>query len=158
MKKGATQYIVEDDLPSLRPSDASEVIGHELETALEKQYVVVYQSKLNSHHPHYLHSTLWKAIFVAFGRPYAYAAALKLFQDCLAFLQPQLLRWILAYISLYQNGARLGFVRVEERNPDERPHPLQGFSIAVLMFVVGTTQTVVLNQVSDFYAEEGQDN
>lgn len=38
MKKGATQYVVEDDLPSLVPSDDSERLSEKLEAALIKQY------------------------------------------------------------------------------------------------------------------------
>lgn len=45
---------------------------------------------------------LWIALFVAYGRSYAIAALLKIVQDCLAFLQPQLLRLLLAYISSFQ--------------------------------------------------------
>lgn len=79
---------------------------------------------------------LWKALFVAYGGPYAVAAGLKIFQDCLAFLQPQLLRWLLAYISWYQNAKRTGIT----------PNPLQGFAIALCMFIASVIQTVALNQ------------
>lgn len=81
-------------------------------------------------------------MFVAFGRPYLLAACLKILQDCLAFLQPQLLRWLLAYISTYQSaqdgtsfGGSLG------------PSPLQGFAIAAIMFVAAAAQTFILHQV-----------
>lgn len=86
---------------------------------------------------HYLSSTLWKALFVAYGRPYAIAAGLKIIQDFLAFLQPQLLRVLLLYISAYQNS-RFGY---------NHPSDFQGFAIAVLMFVASIIQTVCLNQV-----------
>jgi len=86
---------------------------------------------------HHLFSTLWKALFVAYGRPYAIAAGLKITQDFLAFLQPQLLRVLLLYISAYQ-GSRFGY---------SRPSDFQGFAIAVLMFVASIIQTVCLNQV-----------
>ena len=39
MKKGATQFIIEDDLPSLRSHDESSNLGSDLEKALAKQYV-----------------------------------------------------------------------------------------------------------------------
>jgi hypothetical protein len=67
------------------------------------------------------------------------AAAFKTIQDCLAFLQPQLLRILLAYISAYQ-GARF------DPNNGGRPSELAGFAVAVLMFVASVTQTVCLNQ------------
>ena len=50
---------------------------------------------------------LYLALFSAYGAPYAFAAFLKIIQDCLAFLQPQLLRWLLYYVSTYQ-AAREG--------------------------------------------------
>jgi hypothetical protein len=84
-------------------------------------------------------STLWKALFIAYGGPYAIAAGLKILQDLLAFLQPQLLRWLLSYISWYQ-GTRY--------QPDERPNGLQGFAIAIIMFITSVMQTICLNQVS----------
>lgn len=61
---------------------------------------------------------------------------LSLPQDCLAFLQPQLLRLLLAFISRYQGS----------RSQDEKPNPLEGFSIAITMFVASVIQTVLLNQ------------
>jgi ATP-binding cassette subfamily C (CFTR/MRP) protein 1 len=85
---------------------------------------------------------LWRALFVAYGPPYLLAACLKIVQDCLAFLQPQLLRWLLAYISAYQSaqdGASYG--------DSPGPSPLQGFAIAVIMFVAAATQTFIMHQV-----------
>ena len=67
---------------------------------------------------------------------------LKLLQDCLAFLQPQLLRLLLSFISDYQSA-----------RPDDSgtviggPSALQGFAIAVLMFAASIAQTVILHQV-----------
>ena len=84
-------------------------------------------------------SPLWRALFVAYGGPFAIAAGLKVVQDLLAFLQPQLLRWLLSYISLYQET---------RSQSDERPSELQGFGIAIVMFIASVIQTVCLNQVS----------
>ncbi|KAG5642914.1 hypothetical protein DXG03_001885 [Asterophora parasitica] len=121
MKKGAARFITETDLPALRPHDESANLGKDLENALKKH-------------------TLWKALFIAYGGPYAEAAVLKVIQDCLAFLQPQLLRWLLAYIAYYQT-ARFG--NTEGGN---RPSEIQGFAIALLMFVASVVQTITLNQ------------
>jgi hypothetical protein len=83
-------------------------------------------------------SVLWKALFVAYGGPYVVAAGLKIIQDFLAFLQPQLLRLLLAFIARYQSTKSVG---------DRRPSSLEGFSIAALMFFAATAQTICLNQV-----------
>ena len=88
-------------------------------------------------------SPLWRALFVAYGGPFAIAAGLKVVQDLLAFLQPQLLRWLLSYISQYQDTRA-------QSDDSERPSELQGFAIAIVMFMASVTQTVCLNQVSQF--------
>ena len=85
---------------------------------------------------------LWTSLFVAYGGPYAFAAFLKLIQDCLAFLQPQLLRLLLAYISEYQSTRASG---------GERPSELEGFAIAVVMFSASVVQTIILHQVCSIF-------
>jgi ATP-binding cassette subfamily C (CFTR/MRP) protein 1 len=88
-----------------------------------------------------LDSTLWKSLFIAYGGPYAVATGLKIVQDFLAFLQPQLLRWFLAYISRYQS-ARFG-----PSGSGDAPNKLEGFAIAAIMFCASVIQTIALNQV-----------
>ncbi|KAF9269001.1 multidrug resistance-associated ABC transporter [Marasmius fiardii PR-910] len=119
MKRGATQYIVEGDLPNISPQDECAKLEERLRQALKKH-------------------SLWRALFVAYGKSYGFAALLKFIQDALSFAQPQLLRLLLVYISTYQ-GAR-------SSTADERPSPLQGFAIAFVMFAASTAQTVLLNQ------------
>jgi len=86
-------------------------------------------------------STLWKALFIAYGRPYVVAAGLKIIQDLLAFLQPQLLRWLLSYISWYQIS------RLQPIDGSNLPSKLEGLSIALIMFVASVVQTITVNQV-----------
>ncbi|KAI0065635.1 metal resistance protein YCF1 [Artomyces pyxidatus] len=119
MKKGATQYITEDDLPRLLPRDESAKLGHDLSVAMKK------------------HNSLWVALFAAYGGPFAVAAGLKVLQDCLAFLQPQLLRLFLSYIASYQSS----------RDSDQAPpNSAEGFAIACTMFVAAVVQSVILHQ------------
>ncbi|KAJ4473750.1 metal resistance protein YCF1 [Lentinula aciculospora] len=122
MRKGASQYISEADLPNVKPQDECDNLGHRLKDALKTH-------------------SLWKSLFIAYGKTYAFAALLKLLSDCLSFSQPQLLRMLLSYISAYQSS-RLGPWNVETA----KPHPLEGFVYAALMFVASTGQTVILNQ------------
>ncbi|KAJ3985950.1 multidrug resistance-associated ABC transporter [Lentinula detonsa] len=129
MRKGALQYISEGDLPDVQPQDECNKLGQRLQDALKKQYEI------------YSHLSLWKALFIAYGRTYAFAALLKLLSDCLSFSQPQLLRLLLSYISSYQSS-RFGPWTAGVA----KPHPLEGFVYAALMFVASTAQTVVLNQ------------
>ncbi|KIK09066.1 hypothetical protein K443DRAFT_672103 [Laccaria amethystina LaAM-08-1] len=121
MQKGTAQFITEDDLPPLKSADESVNLGNELNKSLKNH-------------------TLWKALFVAYGGPYAVAAGLKIIQDVLAFLQPQLLRLLLMYISRYQVARFLPI------NDDQKPSILEGFSIAGIMFLASIVQTITLNQ------------
>ncbi|EKM50357.1 uncharacterized protein PHACADRAFT_263609 [Phanerochaete carnosa HHB-10118-sp] len=122
MKKGATRYITEEDLPSLVPKDESANLGKRLQESMKK------------------HKNLAVALFAAYGGPYAFAGFLKLVQDCLVFLQPQLLRWLLSYISAYQSARPDGIVQ------NGAPSPFEGFAIAVIMFCASICQTAILNQ------------
>ncbi|KAF9054322.1 metal resistance protein YCF1 [Panaeolus papilionaceus] len=117
MRKGATQTIKEEDLPSLQLHDEATKLGDDLKNALENY-------------------TPWKALFVAYGGPYGAAAILKVTQDLLAFAQPQLLRMLLNYITLYQST----------RSQEGRPSKYQGFGIVFLMFASSSIQTICLNQ------------
>ena len=42
MKKGASKYIMEDDLPDLLPEDAATELSDDLKKALDKQYVLYF--------------------------------------------------------------------------------------------------------------------
>ncbi|THH32362.1 hypothetical protein EUX98_g1802 [Antrodiella citrinella] len=130
LKKGATTFITEGDLPSLLPSDESINLGKKLQISMKN------------------HKSLWVSLFVSYGGPYMYAGFLKLVQDLLAFLQPQLLRWLLSYISTYQSARLAGL-------SDSGPSKLEGFAIAVLMFVASIAQTVILHQYFQTCFETG---
>jgi hypothetical protein len=88
----------------------------------------------------HLRKSLYLGLAVAYGKPFAFALFLKLVQDCLSFLQPQFLRWLLSFITDYQD-AREGLL-------GKRPTPLIGFSYALLMFFASVLQTIILHQVS----------
>ena len=81
------------------------------------------------------------ALFASYGGPLAFAACLKLIQDCLAFLQPQLLRLFLSFISSYQSA------RLSGMSEHLAPSAVEGFSIATLMFLAAITQSIILHQV-----------
>ncbi|KAF8844780.1 P-loop containing nucleoside triphosphate hydrolase protein [Paxillus ammoniavirescens] len=129
LKKGSQVIITEGDLPVLVPRDVSANLGNDLQRAMEK------------------HSGLWTALFVAYGGPYVGAACLKIVQDTLAFVQPQLLRWLLAYISEYQSKKGAQFA--------EGTSPLQGYAFAIIMFAASMAQTTVLHQYFQICFETG---
>ncbi|KAG1838637.1 P-loop containing nucleoside triphosphate hydrolase protein [Suillus subalutaceus] len=130
MQKGSKEFITENDLPALLPRDESENLGNDLQSALDK------------------HSSVWLALFLSYGGPYMGAAFLKLLQDSLAFLQPQLLRWLLAYISNYQSTKGAANILVG-------PSPLEGYIVAIIMFVTSMAQSVVLHQYFQICFETG---
>ena len=78
--------------------------------------------------------SLWMAMFVSYGGPFVFAACLKMLQDCLAFLQPQLLRLFLSFISAYQS------TRLHGLSDELAPSPLEGLSIATFMFLAAVVQ------------------
>jgi len=84
-------------------------------------------------------------MFVSYGGPYLFAACLKVIQDCLSFLQPQLLRLFLSFISAYQSA------RLNGMSDQLAPSPLQGLSIAALMFLTAIVQSIILHQVKIYH-------
>jgi ABC-type multidrug transport system fused ATPase/permease subunit len=119
MKYGYKNYLTQDDLWNLRSRDTTRVTGDALKEAWEEQL----QSKKPS---------LWMALFKAFGGPYVRGAIIKSGSDCLAFVQPQLLRLLISFVDSY-------------RYPDPQP-VIRGVAIALAMFVVSVCQTSCLHQ------------
>ncbi|KIK17829.1 hypothetical protein PISMIDRAFT_110603 [Pisolithus microcarpus 441] len=129
LRKGVNVPITEDDLPCLVPSDESEKLGESLHHALAK------------------HSSVWVALFTTYGGPYLLAGCFKIIQDSLAFVQPQLLRWFLLFITNYQTAKGWNFI--------EGPSAFEGFAIALIMFLASLIQTVILHQYFQICFETG---
>lgn len=119
MKFGYKNYLTQDDLWNLRRRDTTRVTLDDLNHAWEKE--------LEKSTP-----SLWMALFKAFGGPYLRGAMIKSGSDILAFVQPQLLRYLIAFIDSY-------------RSPDPQPI-VRGVAIALAMFVVSVCQTSCLHQ------------
>jgi ATP-binding cassette subfamily C (CFTR/MRP) protein 1 len=84
--------------------------------------------------------SLWVALAAAYGNTYLVAGCSKFFSDSLTFVQPQLLRLFLVFISSYQDARRVGSGR-------SASDASMGFLIAVLMYFTAVSQSVILNQV-----------
>jgi len=119
MKFGYKNYLTQDDLWNLRRRDTTRATLDDLDEAWEEQL----QTKKPS---------LWVALFKAFSGPYLRGAIIKSGSDTLAFVQPQLLRYLIAFIDSY-------------RTPDPQP-VIRGVAIALAMFVVSVAQTSCLHQ------------
>ena len=118
MKYGHKVYLTESDLWGLRPEDRSAIAGSTFEHEWQKE--------IHKKSP----SVTW-AILRAYGASYALGGVFKVFQDLLAFVQPQLLRKLLSFVNTFEKGSS---------------SPVQGFAIAGCMFLVSIVQTSFLHQ------------
>jgi ABC-type multidrug transport system fused ATPase/permease subunit len=122
MKKGYIQYLTEADLPYLPKQLKSTTTSAEFEDQWLSQ---------NTTNP----SLFW-AIAKAFGPQFVVAGIFKGLQDCLAFVQPQLLRLLIKFVNDYSESVKRG-----------EPIPLtRGLMISGFMFIVSVTQTACLHQ------------
>lgn len=121
MKKGYVQFLTERDLPplpkNLKSSNTSNIFNHYWNTQTSRP------------------SLAW-ALSKAFGASFVLGGVFKGLQDCLAFVQPQLLRLLIKFVNDYSESLK-----------KDDPIPLtKGFMIAGSMFVVSVTQTACLHQ------------
>lgn len=119
MKHGYKQFLTEEDLWGLQPSDKTSIAGDRFEKAWQ------YELK------HRKNPSLWLALFKAYGLPYLLASVFKVLNDLAAFSQPQLLRYLIAFCASYE----------EERM--EQP-VVKGAAIAIAMFFVACLQTAMI--------------
>ncbi|KIW27349.1 uncharacterized protein PV07_07093 [Cladophialophora immunda] len=120
MKFGYKNFLTQDDLWNLRNRDTTRVTGDKLQKAWE---IELEKKKPN----------LWIALARAFGGPYLRGALIKSISDCLAFVQPQLLRLLITFVDSYRPG--------RERQP-----AIRGVAIALAMFATSICQTAALHQ------------
>ena len=119
MKHGYNKFLNEDDLWDLRKKDTTRYTEGQFTEAWEKE---LYKAKPN----------IWIALARAFGGPYLEGALYKVVYDILNYSQPQLLRYLIAFVASYQI---------------DKPQPVSvGIAIAGIMFVASAVQTVVLHQ------------
>ena len=115
MRAGYNKFLTEHDLWNVRKKDSAHHTKEQFTAAWEKE---LKKSKPN----------LWVALARAFGAPYAEAALYKIVQDVLNYAQPQLLRYLIAFVASYRSGS---------------PQPLStGLGIAVIMFTASVVQTL----------------
>lgn len=72
-------------------------------------------------------------MFRAYGGPYALAGVFKMLNDISAFVQPQLLRYLISFVDSYGAG--------------KEPEPvIKGAAIALSMFGIAVFQTTMIHQ------------
>lgn len=120
MRYGYKEFLTQDDLWNLRKRDATR--------STSKTFERSWQIELEKKKP-----SLWIAMFRSFGGPYFRGAVIKTGSDCLAFVQPQLLRFLISFVDSYRHG--------------NEPQPtIKGAAIALAMFAVSVAQTAFLHQ------------
>ncbi|ODQ80199.1 hypothetical protein BABINDRAFT_161174 [Babjeviella inositovora NRRL Y-12698] len=121
MRKGHEQFLTEKHLPTL-PKELQSSTSSTLFTL--NYYNDAHKPKIS----------LTRALLKSFAQSFLLGGVFKAIQDCLAFVQPQLLRLLIKFVTTY----------TDDKTPQE---PLiKGLAIAGAMFVVGVCQTAALHQ------------
>lgn len=122
MKYGYNNFLTQDDLWNLRRQDTTRETAGSLEESWQQE---LHKKKKKG-------PSLWLSLFKSFGPSYIRGALIKCGSDVLAFVQPQLLRFLISFIDSYRTG---------------EPQPIiQGVAIALGMFLVSVGQTMCLHQ------------
>jgi hypothetical protein len=125
---GTQKFLGEEDMWQLPPTDSAEALSSRLSAAWQEQVALVKSGKKSK-------PSLKIAIAKAYGRVYFVAGLLKGLYDIASFLQPQLLRLLLRFISSY--------------GTDHPMPPVAGFGISILMFISANVATAMLHQYFD---------
>ncbi|TQS33808.1 hypothetical protein Golomagni_05835, partial [Golovinomyces magnicellulatus] len=124
MRRGYEIFLTEDDLWGLAKDDKTKNTGEAFENAWAQELHRRPQSP-----------SLWLALFRAYGGPYIVAAIYKSFNDIIQYVQPQLLRLLIAWV--YSRAPK----------NDDNPQPtVQGAAIAIAMFACAVFQTTMVHQ------------
>jgi ATP-binding cassette subfamily C (CFTR/MRP) protein 1 len=130
MKHGYKVFLTEDDLWGLAKDDRTTNTGAMLDMAWQQEL------KARPNKP-----SLWLALFRAYGGPYALAAVFKIGNDIIQYVQPQLLRLLIAFAASYRSG-------------EDQP-VIKGVAIALSMFACAIFQTTMINQYFQLAFETG---
>ncbi|KAI8300472.1 Metal resistance protein YCF1 [Colletotrichum sp. SAR11_240] len=122
MRYGYKQYLTEDDLWGLAKKDQTKNTGDAFQDAWEIE--------LKKKNP-----SLWIAMFRAYGGPYAVAALFKIVNDVTQYLQPQLLKYLIAFVDSYRSDS----------DAEEEP-VIWGAALALAMFACAVLQTAMIHQ------------
>lgn len=120
MQKGFQKFLLQSDLPPLPKSLKSKVLSD----TLEKNWII---ESNHSSSP-----SLFSALIKSFGTPFVLGGIFKFIQDCIAFIQPQLLKNLIIFVHDYHNDPTLPLTR--------------GFMIVFGMFSLSVLQTASLHQ------------
>lgn len=121
MKHGYKVFLTEEDLWGLAKPDQTKNTGFAFNDAWNKEL---------KHRPN--SPSLWIALFRAYGGPYMVAAFYKVGNDISQYIQPQLLRLLIAFVASFHQ-------------PEIAPQPVvKGAAIALAMFACAVFQTIMV--------------
>lgn len=129
MQLGHQKFLVQNDLPPL----PSYLKTDYLSSKLEKNW------KLQTHKKS--SPSLFLALVKSFGSPFALAGLFKLIQDCIAFIQPQLLKQLIIFVNDYHKDTSIPLTK--------------GLMIVSAMFSLSILQTVSLHQYFERVLDTG---
>ncbi|CCD27007.1 ATP-binding cassette glutathione S-conjugate transporter YCF1 NDAI_0J01150 [Naumovozyma dairenensis CBS 421] len=135
MQTGYEKYLVETDLYKLPESFNSAELSEKFENNWQNQI----KHKANP-------SLAW-ALVITFGGKMVLASFLKIIHDCMAFIQPQLLRILIKFVTEYNEEHGISeSLGLDTLMKHTKLPIIRGFMIAISMFMVGFIQTSVLHQ------------
>lgn len=120
MQKGYEKFLLQSDLPPLPKFLKTETLSTTLQNNWNEQLN-------NSSTP-----SLVRALVKSFGTPFVVGGFFKMVQDCIAFIQPQLLKQLIIFVNDYDNDKSIPLTR--------------GFMIVLAMFGLSVLQTAFLHQ------------
>ncbi|KAK8865675.1 hypothetical protein IAR55_000820 [Kwoniella newhampshirensis] len=122
---GTKKFLGEEDMWALPAEDSAEALSHRVMDTWQHEVNSVKSGKKKK-------ASLTLAVIKAYGFPYLVAGMLKAIYDMLSFLQPQLLRLLLNFVSSYGT---------------DHPMPaVTGFAISILFFIAANFATAILHQ------------
>ncbi|CAM1502994.1 Fc.00g077700.m01.CDS01 [Cosmosporella sp. VM-42] len=122
MRYGYKVFLTEEDLWALAKADQTKTTGQAFEDAWNHEL----EARTNA-------PSLWIALFNAYGGPYMVAAIYKVGNDISQYIQPQLLRLLIAFVASYGPGG------IKEP-------VVKGAAIALAMFACAVFQTTMIHQ------------
>ncbi|PFH60916.1 hypothetical protein XA68_10114 [Ophiocordyceps unilateralis] len=131
MRYGYKVFLTENDLWGLAKPDQTKNTGDAFEDAWRHELKVRPKSP-----------SLWITMFRAYGGPYMMGAVFKVVNDLTQYIQPQLLRFLIAFVASYGHG--------------QTPQPvIKGASISLAMFACAVLQTTMIHQYFQLSFETG---
>ncbi|CBQ72946.1 probable YCF1-Vacuolar ABC transporter responsible for vacuolar sequestration of glutathione-S-conjugates [Sporisorium reilianum SRZ2] len=122
MTLGAKKFVTEDDMWALPENEDAENLGRRFD-----KFWTQTKDKATGK------PAFWTTLAYAYGGPFLFAAILKMAQDMLAFVQPQILRKLLQFVQSYDSA-------------DANQSAMQGYLLSAALFAVAVTQTSFLHQ------------